>query len=185
MSGRRQEGPAQVRPATPGDGEAVRRVVGEAFGDEGSLVARLCAVLDEADHTRASLVAEVGAEVGAEDGAEDGGGVVGHVQLSRCWVDARHALVEVLVLSPLSVLPSHQRTGIGGQLVEAALTLASQGPWPARRSRWPCSRRTNRGCGADWSTATRSGRWTASGCVIPCWRRWRSGTKHRIDTVFE
>lgn len=53
--------------------------------------------------------------------AEHGGQVVGHVQLTRSWVDAPERLVQVLVLSPLGVLPSHQRRGIGGQLVTQAL----------------------------------------------------------------
>jgi putative acetyltransferase len=56
--------------------------------------------------------------------AVDAGEVVGHVQLSRCWVDAPHQLLAGHTLSPLSVLPSHQRRGIGGQLVRAALAWA-------------------------------------------------------------
>jgi len=87
----------------------VLRVVEDAFGaDEGPTVARLVTALDEAGSTRASLVAELD------------GQVVGHVQLSRSWVDAREALVDVLVLSPLSVAPAHQGKGIGAVLLEAA-----------------------------------------------------------------
>ena len=76
-------------------------MVEEAFGpDEGPTVASLVAALDDAGSTRASL-----------GYAEADGQVVGHVQLSRSWVDAREALVDVLVLSPLSVAPAHQRQG--------------------------------------------------------------------------
>jgi putative acetyltransferase len=36
------------------------------------------------------------------------------------WVDARERLVEVLVLSPLAVAPTHQSRGIGTRLLSAA-----------------------------------------------------------------
>ncbi len=95
-------------------------VVESAFGpDEGPTVARLVAALDAAGSTRASLVAEVDGEV------------VGHVQLSRSWVDARQALVDVLVLSPLSVAPAHQGRGIGTALLDAARTEAERLGAPA------------------------------------------------------
>jgi putative acetyltransferase len=57
--------------------------------------------------------------------------VVGHVQLSRCWVDARDRLVEVVTLSPLAVHPSHQRQGIGTALLAAALQTAREAGEPA------------------------------------------------------
>jgi putative acetyltransferase len=49
--------------------------------------------------------------------AEDDGTVVGHVQLSRSWVDTRERLVDVLVLSPLPVHPDAQGRGLGTALV--------------------------------------------------------------------
>jgi putative acetyltransferase len=49
---------------------------------------------------------------------------VGHVQLSRSWVDDPARLVEVAVLSPLSVAPSAQRRGVGSALIAAALAWA-------------------------------------------------------------
>jgi putative acetyltransferase len=110
---------SSVRPAESQDLVAVLRVVEAAFGDEGPTVARLVEALDASGHTRASLVAEVDGEV------------VGHVQLSRSWVDARQALVEVLVLSPLSVAPAHQGRGVGTALVEAAVTEAERLGVPA------------------------------------------------------
>jgi putative acetyltransferase len=69
--------------------------------------------------TRASLV------------AVDGGRTVGHVQLSRSWVDARPALVDVLVLSPLSVVPDRHGEGIGTALIRAALDDALRRGAPA------------------------------------------------------
>jgi putative acetyltransferase len=98
-----------IRTCSAEDGPAVRRVVTEAFTDRGPAVADLVDDL-RATHGRVELVAE-------EDGQ-----VVGHVLLSRSWVDARAALVEVLVLSPLSVAPGAQRRGLGSALVDAAVT---------------------------------------------------------------
>jgi putative acetyltransferase len=57
--------------------------------------------------------------------------VVGHVRLSRSWVDARRALVEVLVLSPLSASPPRQGRGVGTALVAAALQTAARLGSPA------------------------------------------------------
>lgn len=105
-----------IRPARASDDAAIRRVTAAAFGDEH--VAELVDVL-VAGPARASLVAE-------QDGA-----VAGHVLLSRGWVDAERELVEVLVLSPLSVDPSRQRRGIGSALVRAALEAAESLGTPA------------------------------------------------------
>lgn len=51
-------------------------------------------------------------------------------QLSRAWVDARRTLVEVWVLSPLSVEPGHQGGGIGTALVAAAVETARRSGVP-------------------------------------------------------
>jgi len=69
--------------------------------------------LDNAGATRLSLVA-------------DDDGVVGHVQLSKAWIDARRRLVDALMLTPLSVVPTHQRRGVGTRLLEAALAHADE-----------------------------------------------------------
>ena len=103
-----------IRPATADDRPEVERVVSAAFGDEGEPVVRLLHALDATAATRADLV------------AVDQDQVVGHVRLSRSWVDARERLVEVLVLSPLSVDPGHQRGGRGTALVEAAIEEADR-----------------------------------------------------------
>ena len=107
-----------IRAYRPEDEEAVRTVVAAAFGDQGETVA---ALVDElrVGHARAELV------------EEDDDAVVGHVLLSRSWVDARPALVEVLVLSPLSVAPEHQDRGVGTALVEAAVGAARRLGAPA------------------------------------------------------
>jgi putative acetyltransferase len=108
-----------IRRQAPADREAVRRVVAEAFGDEGLVIVELLGALDAAGRTRVDLVAEV-------DGA-----VAGHVRLSQSWVDAREALVEVLVLSPLSVAPAAQGRGVGTALLAAAVEAARAAGVPA------------------------------------------------------
>ena len=111
----------EVRPEQALDREAVRRVVTAAFGAEdsahGVAVARIWESLGH--HKRTGLV------------AEDRGVVVGHVGLSQAWVDARRELVEVWVLSPLSVEPERQREGIGTLLVAAAIETARRDGGPA------------------------------------------------------
>ena len=56
---------------------------------------------------------------------------VGHVMLTRSWVDAPRRLIEVQVLSPLSVHPDHQRQGIGARLVAHAIAAADESGSPA------------------------------------------------------
>lgn len=48
------------------------------------------------------------------------------VMLSAGRLDAPQRLVDVLVLSPLGVLPTHQGRGIGTQLINEALTTADE-----------------------------------------------------------
>jgi putative acetyltransferase len=100
-----------IREATDADVDAVRAVVAAAFTDDGA-VADLVDDLRRAGRVVVELVAEADGEV------------VGHVALDRCWIDHDEALVEALVLSPLSVVPSRQGSGLGTRLVAAALAAA-------------------------------------------------------------
>ena len=109
--------PVAVRPERPDDVPAVREVVRAAFGDEH--VVRLLDAL-RADGSWRDL-SYVAVEAGAVEAGAGDEQVVGHVCFTRGWVDAPAALVEVLVLSPLSVRPDRQRRGVGQALVRAAL----------------------------------------------------------------
>lgn len=99
-----------IRPQRPEEESAVRRVVTAAFEDDGRIAAFAEALRGRRDQ---------GAAFVAVDGDGDGG-ILGHVQLSVSWVDARERLVEVLVLSPLAVAPAHQSQGIGSKLLTVA-----------------------------------------------------------------
>jgi putative acetyltransferase len=113
-----------VRPEAPGDLAAVQAVVAAAFGDE-----PVAELLDDLRRSPAwlglSLVAEESVpEREGRHRAGPSGGIVGHVSLTLAWVDDPARVIEVLVLSPLSVRPDQQRRGIGSVLVRAALDLA-------------------------------------------------------------
>jgi putative acetyltransferase len=105
-----------VRRAAPHD--SVGPVVAAAFADEGEQVARLWAEVEQSAALRASLVVE-------QDGE-----VVGHVGLSHAWLDARRELVDVWLLSPLSVVPARQGEGIGTRLLAAAIEEARSSGTP-------------------------------------------------------
>ena len=97
----------QVRAEQPEDSGAVRQVHLAAFGGEhGRVVAALLEGL------RAEPVSACSLSLVATGHS---GGVVGHVMLTRSLLDAPRRLVEVAVLSPVGVLPEHQRQGVGAR----------------------------------------------------------------------
>lgn len=102
----------QIRRVNPEDAVAVADLVSLAFADDGA-VARLWRDVVTRGLARAELV------------ATDGARLVGHVGLSHAWLDTRASLVNVLVLSPLSVDPDRQCEGIGTRLVATALATAT------------------------------------------------------------
>lgn len=101
----------QIRETREQDQARIREVVEAAFADE-PIVADLVEELRRTGRARHELVA-------VEQDA-----VIGHVLLSRGWVDDERELAEVLVLSPLGVLPDRQGREIGSALVRAALESA-------------------------------------------------------------
>jgi putative acetyltransferase len=106
-----------VRAETADDVASTQEVVAAAFGDEP--VAGLLEGLRVSSAWR-----------GLSYVAEDEGRVVGHVSFSRGWLDAPRRLVEVLVLSPLSVHPGAQGRGVGSTLVRRTLELLQDRPEP-------------------------------------------------------
>ncbi|WP_332686054.1 GNAT family N-acetyltransferase [Bosea sp. (in: a-proteobacteria)] len=99
-----------LRNATPTDAEAIAGLNRAAFGgeEEVGIVARL---------HRDGLVA-------VELVAESNGAVIGHILLSWLPTSMDGHAVKALALAPVAVLPGHQRQGIGGRLIEAALEQA-------------------------------------------------------------
>ena len=116
-------GAVDVRAVEPGDSASVLSVIEQAFDGgapgSGSGVAALWSDVRAGEHLLGELVAVVEDEV------------VGHVGLSHCWIDARRALVDACVLSPLSTLPAHQGRGLGTALLTAAVEAARDVGRPA------------------------------------------------------
>ncbi|HEY8307210.1 MAG TPA: N-acetyltransferase [Lapillicoccus sp.] len=110
--------PTAYRPERPGEEDEVREVVRAAFGHHEG-VERIV------DDLRAS-----DAWVGLSFVAEHEGRVAGHVSFTRSLLDAPDRLVDVLVLSPLSVLPALQERGFGSALVRYALGELGERPEP-------------------------------------------------------
>lgn len=53
--------------------------------------------------------------------AEEDRHVVGHVLFTRAWIEGSEQNVRASILAPLAVLPTHQKTGIGGTLIREGL----------------------------------------------------------------
>ena len=96
-----------VRPETPDDHAAVRRVNELAFGqpNEADLVDRL----RDSRHMILSLVAELDTAV------------VGHILFTQVSLESPGACWPAVGLGPMAVLPEHQRRGIGARLVHEGL----------------------------------------------------------------
>ena len=102
----------EIRLEQPGDPVAEVHRIG--FGDEGDVVARLSRQLLVDDPDALSLVAVEGDEV------------VGNVMFTRSLLDAPRRLVDVRVLSPIAVLPAHQRRGVGRELIRRGLEMLDE-----------------------------------------------------------
>ncbi|WP_275782553.1 GNAT family N-acetyltransferase [Pararhizobium gei] len=106
-----------VRPETPADADAIRRVTMEAFRDHPHS--------DQTEHLIMDRLRDSGG-LSLSLIAEAAGAVVGHVAFSPVLIS--DGTKDWFGLGPLSVLPSHQRQGFGRMLVEAGLRdLSRQG----------------------------------------------------------
>lgn len=107
----------KIRLESPDDPDAIREVNRRAFGreDEGRLVDELRAE----GYARLSLVAQ----------AESG--VIGHLLLSSLPIVTEGGGYEALALAPMSVLPDHQRRGVGSALVREGIRMAREMGFPA------------------------------------------------------
>lgn len=167
-----------IRAQRPDDAATVRRVLSDAFADGGRAAALADALIARPDRpTDAALVAALDGEP------------VGHVQLSRGWIDARRGLVEVLVLSPLAVAPAHQRRGIGRALCNAAVARARhldapavflEGN-PAYYGRLGWQRASNRGMGRPSDRIPDPGFQVT---LLPSWQSWMTGKVVYNDTFW-
>ena len=101
-----------IRPETPADAPAVRRVHELAFGqpDEADLVARL----REQAEAYLALVAH-------EEEA-----LVGHIAFTRVTLEPAVPALRAFGLGPMGVRPEHQRQGAGAALVQAGLAVCRE-----------------------------------------------------------
>lgn len=95
-----------IRPEQDGDAAAIRAVLTSAFPSE-----------EEADLVEALRANSSVWEPGLSYLAQDGGEVIGHVLLTRCWINSTPALA----LAPVAVAPEHQGRGVGSALIQKIL----------------------------------------------------------------
>ena len=100
-----------IRPATPEDAAGIRHVHLSAFPTPAE--ADLVQELERAGDAVVSIVAE-------------DEGIVGHVLFSRMEVRADGRPLAALGLAPVAVVQGRQSEGIGGALIEAGLSRASE-----------------------------------------------------------
>lgn len=101
-----------IRVATEADWATIPEIHRAAFTDEGDRVARLTVELRESEWYEPEL----------SFAAEEDGALVAHVMNTWSWLEGGSP--RVLQLSPLGVLPEHQRRGHGSALVQASLDAA-------------------------------------------------------------
>ena len=110
----------EIREQRPEDLDEVVALTRLAFGDEGDEVAAIVEL-----QAREAVYGSRGWV------ALDGSQLIGHIALTDGWIDAARELVTVPVLSPLTVHPAHQGSGVGGSLVRYAVADATAGGAPA------------------------------------------------------
>ena len=96
-----------IRPETPRDLDAIRRVNEQAFGQR--------AEADIVEKLRSRAVLTLSLVAVRENEVE------GHIAFSPIAVESEGSSFAAIALAPMAVLPACQRQGIGGQLVRAGL----------------------------------------------------------------
>jgi putative acetyltransferase len=109
----------RCRPERPGDEDAIRAVVADAFSHH-EIVPTLVDRLRESPDWI----------VGLSFVAEAEGEIVAHILFTRSLLDAPRRLVDVLVLSPVSVATAFQGRGVGSTLLRHGLKELTRRPEP-------------------------------------------------------
>lgn len=106
--------PFVIRPESPADYDAIRRLVAAAFESEAEalLVDRIRASGDYVPEM--ALVAEADREI------------VGQVMISHAVIRSAQGDRRIVMLAPLAVVPEHHRRGIGSALVRSAVRVADE-----------------------------------------------------------
>jgi putative acetyltransferase len=107
-----------IRPETPDDDDAIRRVNDEAFG--GTIEGDLVAAIRASDRFVPDL-----SLVAVSEGQS-----LGHVISSYVDVTLVPGTKRVLQVGPLAVLPAHQRQGIGSALMHETIRIADESGEP-------------------------------------------------------
>ena len=96
-----------IRPEQPHDRDQVRQVNEAAFGrpDEADLIDGL--------HAEGAVLLSLVVEKNAR--------ILGHILFSRMHIETPHGNIPTVSLAPMAVLPDHQRSGIGSQLIRHGL----------------------------------------------------------------
>ena len=109
----------KLRQETTADYEAVFKIIEEAFKSE-----------EYSDNTEQFLVERLRNSKAfipqLSIVAEADGIIVGHILLTNIQIKNDQESFESLALAPVSVKPSHQKLGIGGQLIKEAHRIAKE-----------------------------------------------------------
>lgn len=101
-----------IRESTEHDRNAILTVHTQAFGEtKGPEIAELVDGLFD-DATALPMLSLI---------AEKDNTIVGHVLFTKATLTGAEKPVTVQLLAPLAILPDHQRTGVGGQLIAEGL----------------------------------------------------------------
>ncbi|MEX0322003.1 MAG: GNAT family N-acetyltransferase [Puniceicoccaceae bacterium] len=58
--------------------------------------------------------------------AEEEGEIVGNIIFTKVTIDGAHREIDAQLLAPLAVLPTHQKSGVGGKLIRAGSQMLEE-----------------------------------------------------------